>query len=64
MGVPFRGGIMAGGESNCVLVCSVCLAGCLAGWLSEVVVRSLGDLFFYLKKRKSFTWLNTLRHIH
>lgn len=38
---------MAGGESNCVLVCSV--------WLAEVVVRSLGDLFFYLKKRKSFT---------
>lgn len=46
---------MAGGESNCVLVYSVGLAGCLAGWLSEVGVRSLGDLFFYLKKRKSFT---------
>lgn len=51
---------MAGGESNCVLVCSVGLAG----WLAEVGVRSLDDLFFYLKKRKSFTWLNILRHIH
>lgn len=60
MEVPFRGGIMAGGESSRGLVCSVWLAGCLA----EVGVRSLGDLFFYLKKRKSFTWLNILRHIH
>lgn len=46
---------MAGGESNCGLVCSVCLSGWLAGWLAEVGVRSLDDLFFYLKKRKSFT---------
>lgn len=34
-----------------------CRSGWLAGCLAEVGVRSLGDLFFYLKKRKSFTRL-------
>lgn len=33
----------------------------LSGWLAEVSVRAM---FFYLNKRKSFTWLNILRHIH
>lgn len=38
MGVPFRGGIMAGGESSRGLVCSVGLAGWLAVWLKLVFV--------------------------